>query len=304
MNPNDYINHMNKNIGNDTMQQPTPEYNQFNIKNKPKIPMSYYFSEGSNSVNNMNPNFMMENQQNENFNLVGNFNRMNLKNDQPQVKKDMAYNYYFGASGQDDSVNQVKEENLYQKEPFFQENNFNQNMNYNVMNMNAPYMQLNMNNNYNYNQMNYFPPQNDQYANKININKMNNTNFMNNKPNMNAPNLYRQKNKQVIKNNQNPPENKFQTMNVNNSSLDEVGRYFVIKSLDEDNIHKVNYLLKISPLNIKFGAVQSKATKNFKKLLKKLMANIQFIYYLGIFNNLINQCERKWQIFRYFSNDL
>jgi hypothetical protein len=61
------------------------------------------------------------------------------------------------------------------------------------------------------------------------------------------------------------------------------GRYFVMKSLDEDNIHKVKYLFDYiySQLNIEYGVVLLKVIKSCKKHLRRQTINFLFIYSSG-----------------------
>ena len=61
----------------------------------------------------------------------------------------------------------------------------------------------------------------------------------------------------------------------------QLPRFFVIKSVDEENIHKVIKFIIYSQLSSEFGVVHIKVTKNFKKLLKKLIISTLFIFFLG-----------------------
>ena len=61
----------------------------------------------------------------------------------------------------------------------------------------------------------------------------------------------------------------------------QIARFFVIKSVDEDNIHKVKKTFQISQSNSVSGAAHSKEIKNSKKPSKTLTTTTQSTSYSG-----------------------
>lgn len=216
-------------------------------------------------------NYLMNNRGDENEELINNFSKMNIKSDsvinsqmsgmnmenqslsKPPGKKDMAYNYYFGAQGEKQSSNSEENFSLYepdeevqQIDPRVLQGNFPQNFQnpnninnfknkfqksgYGGMSSQVPFQ------NYSTPQSFNIPP----HKNNFNYNKRQ----IQNSPNFNAHFKNNQNNRNKFNHKNNQDDNKYSQMSIppqiNTENNFIPGRYFVIKSLDEDNIHKVS----------------------------------------------------------------
>lgn len=71
------------------------------------------------------------------------------------------------------------------------------------------------------------------------------------------------------------------TYQPQNKSYSQIARFFVIKSVDEDNIHKVTIPLN-SLLNLEYGAPPLKEIKSFRKHLRKPKTLIRSTFSLAL----------------------
>lgn len=69
----------------------------------------------------------------------------------------------------------------------------------------------------------------------------------------------------------------FSSRNTSSSSC----RFFIMKSFNEENIHKVINLFNDSQSNIEFGVAQLKEMRFYKMLIQKQKINIRFFYFLA-----------------------
>lgn len=200
--------------------------------------------------------------------------------------KYLALNYYFGER---QTGNNPKEEDIFNQDQMSFQNN-----------MFFPQQSMNNRNN---NQKNLLDsPQNFGQNNNDNPEEINYGNTQGERQNL--PNQFTQPPEKYNVNSQPyfPKSKQFNfesqmpLTSLQNSEVDDrlyklnfaksgniLGKFFVIKSVDEANIIRVRliiYIFYYSPLILIFGVVLLKEIKNYKKLLKKQTKNIQFTFFL------------------------